>query len=75
MQAISYSRQGLAADVLAFGELPTPDPAPGEVRIRLHASGVNPSDWKVRKGGMGRALAYPLVYPASDQQTGTLLLP
>jgi NADPH2:quinone reductase len=36
------------------------------VRVRLATSGVNPSDYKVRKGGFGRALGYPLVIPHSD---------
>jgi NADPH2:quinone reductase len=66
MQAAFYTRQGPAADVLAVGEQPTPQPGPGEVRVRLATSGVNPSDYKVRKGGFGRALAYPLVVPHSD---------
>lgn len=66
MQAAFYTRQGPAAEVLTVGEQPTPEPGPGEVRVRLRTSGVNPSDYKVRKGGFGRALAYPLVIPHSD---------
>lgn len=66
MQAAFYTRQGPAAEVLQVGEQPTPQPGPGEVRVRLRTSGVNPSDYKVRKGGFGRALAYPLVIPHSD---------
>jgi NADPH2:quinone reductase len=66
MQAAFYRRQGPAAEVLELGEQPTPAPGPGEVRVRLRTSGVNPSDYKVRKGGFGRALAWPLVIPHSD---------
>jgi NADPH:quinone reductase len=66
MLAAFYTRQGPAAEVLQVGEQPTPQPGPGEVRVRLHTSGVNPSDWKVRKGGFGRALQFPLVIPHSD---------
>ena len=66
MLAAFYTRQGPAAEVLEVGEQPTPEPGPGEVRVRLRTSGVNPSDYKVRKGGFGRALAYPLVIPHSD---------
>jgi NADPH2:quinone reductase len=66
MQAAFYTRQGPASEVLAIGEQPTPEPGPGEVRVRLRTSGVNPSDYKVRKGGFGRALADPLVIPHSD---------
>ena len=66
MQAAFYSRQGPAQEVMEYGEQPLPEPAAGEVRVRLHASGVNPSDWKVRKGGFGRALIAPLIIPHSD---------
>lgn len=66
MLAAFYTRQGPAAEVLSVGEQPAPEPGPGEVLVRLAASGVNPSDWKVRKGGFGRALGWPLVIPHSD---------
>jgi len=66
MRAAYYTEQGAAADVLRIGEQPTPQPGPGEVRVRLVTSGVNPSDWKVRKGGFGRALSAPLIIPHSD---------
>src|SRR5215475_6995526 len=66
MRAAYYTEQGAAHDVLHVGEQPTPEPGPGEVRVRLRASGVNPSDWKVRRGGFGRALAAPLIIPHSD---------
>jgi NADPH2:quinone reductase len=66
MRAAFYTRQGAAHEVLQVGDQPTPQPAPGEVRIRLRTSGVNPSDWKMRRGGPGRHLAAPLVIPHSD---------
>jgi NADPH2:quinone reductase len=66
MRAAFYTRQGPAREVLQVGEQPTPTPGPGEVRVRLRTSGVNPSDWKVRRGGFGRGLAAPLVIPHSD---------
>jgi NADPH2:quinone reductase len=67
MQAAFYSRQGPASEVFTVGEQPTPEPGPGEVRVRLRTSGVNPSDFKTRKGGPGRPpLAWPLVIPHSD---------
>lgn len=67
MQAAFYGRQGPATEVLTVGEQPTPEPGPGEVRVRLRTSGVNPSDYKTRKGGPGRPpLAWPLVIPHSD---------
>jgi NADPH2:quinone reductase len=66
MRAAFYSRQGAARDVLQVGDLPEPEPGADEVRVKLHASGVNPSDWKVRRGGFGRGMAAPLVIPHSD---------
>jgi NADPH2:quinone reductase len=66
MKAAFYSRQGMAREVLQVGEQPVPQPGPNEVRVKLHASGVNPSDWKVRSGGFGRGLMASLIIPHSD---------
>ena len=65
MKAVWYERSGTAAEVLAFGDMPTPAAGPGEVRIRLEASGVNPADVG-RRGGGYRAMEYPRVIPNSD---------
>ena len=32
-----------------------PEPGPGEVRVRLRVSGINPTDWKARQGATGIA--------------------
>ena len=66
MRAICYERAGPARDVLRLTEMPDPQPAPGEVRVRVLASGVNPTDVKQRGGAPGRVLAYPLIVPHSD---------
>jgi NADPH2:quinone reductase len=66
MTAAWYTRNGAASEVLQVGLMDTPRPGAGEVLVRLKCSGVNPSDWKVRKGGQGRVLEYPLVIPHSD---------
>ena len=50
MRAAWYEKNGEARAVLQVGELPTPEPGPGDVRVRLRASGVNPADVKRRKG-------------------------
>jgi NADPH:quinone reductase len=65
MKAAYYESVGPANDVLQVGERPTPQPQAGEVRIRVHTSGVNPSDVKSRAGARG-AIAYPYVIPHSD---------
>lgn len=66
MKAAFYSRQGAAREVLQVGEQPIPQPEGKEVRVKIHASGGNPSDWKVRRGGFGRGLMAPLIIPHSD---------
>ena len=50
MRAAWYSKNGDARDVLVVGELPTPTPSPGQVRVKLATSGVNQSDVKSRSG-------------------------
>jgi NADPH2:quinone reductase len=50
MKAVWYERTGGAPDVLSFGDMPTPVAGPGEVRVRLEASGVNPADVGRRSG-------------------------
>ena len=65
MRAAYYERNGSARDVLYVGEVETPQPARNEVRVRLHTSGVNPSDVKNR-AGLTRKIAFPRVIPHSD---------
>jgi NADPH2:quinone reductase len=64
MKAVWYDRLGPAQEVLQHGERPTPEAGPGEVRVRLHASGVNPADVKRRTGSFG--MEFPFVVPHSD---------
>ncbi|VIO66195.1 Alcohol dehydrogenase [Bradyrhizobium ivorense] len=65
MRAVWYERTGAAPTVLTVGEMPTPEAGPGEVRIRLEASGVNPADIG-RRSGNYRAMEFPRVIPNSD---------
>ncbi|HEY2532926.1 MAG TPA: NADPH:quinone reductase [Xanthobacteraceae bacterium] len=65
MRAAFYRQNGPAREVLKLGEVETPRPGRGEVRVRLFASGVNPSDVKARLGTT-RKIAYPRVIPHSD---------
>jgi NADPH2:quinone reductase len=65
MRAAYYEANGAARDVLRVGEVETPSPGPGEVRVRIAASGVNPSDVKAREGRT-RKIVFPRVVPHSD---------
>jgi NADPH2:quinone reductase len=65
MRAAFYEKNGAASDVLQLADVDTPRPGPGEVRVKLRASGVNPSDVKAREGRT-RKIAYPRVIPHSD---------
>ena len=66
MKAAWYEKQGPAAQVLIVGEMPDPKPGPGEVRIRMAVSGVNPGDVIKRQGTFGVGLPFPRVIPHSD---------
>jgi NADPH2:quinone reductase len=63
MKAAWYERNGAARDVLTVGEMDTPVPGSGEVRVKLATSGVNPSDVKSRQG---RPRSFPRIIPHSD---------
>ncbi|HEX3506630.1 MAG TPA: NADPH:quinone reductase [Xanthobacteraceae bacterium] len=65
MRAVFYETNGTAREVLKIGEVDTPRPGPGEVRVKLATSGVNPSDVKARIGST-RKIAFPRVIPDSD---------
>src|SRR5262249_49574260 len=66
MRAAWYEKKGPAREVLTVGEMPDPQPEPGEVRIRVSASGVNPGDIKKREGWFGSPMPYPRGIPHSD---------
>jgi NADPH2:quinone reductase len=66
MLAAWYDRQGPAPEVLQLGELTAPQPAPGELRVRITRSGINPGDTKKRSGWQGTPMAFPRIIPHSD---------
>src|SRR4051794_13048923 len=66
MKAAWYERNGPPRDVLVVGDMPDPVAGPGEVRIRVAASGINPGDLKKRADAFGLGMAYPRVVPHSD---------
>jgi NADPH:quinone reductase len=54
MKAALYRAYGSAADALRVEEVDRPEPGPGQVRVRMQLSGVNPTDWKSRSGATPR---------------------
>src|SRR5262245_3660644 len=56
MRAALYDRYGAASQVLRVADVETPEPGPGEVRVRIELSGVNPTDWKSRSGMTARPI-------------------
>ena len=67
MRAVYYERKGPAREVLSLGDLPDPEPGPGEVRVKVRFSAVNPTDTKARGGWDGaKDMPYPRVIPHQD---------
>ncbi|MEO0818950.1 MAG: NADPH:quinone reductase [Pseudomonadota bacterium] len=66
MRAAYYERTGPASAVFQIGEVDTPRPGPGEVLVRVMASGINPSDTKKRAGWMRPPWRFERVIPHSD---------
>jgi NADPH:quinone reductase len=56
MRAALYERCGPGREVLRVEEIERPEPGPGQVRVRLEVSGVNPTDWKSRSGATPRPI-------------------
>jgi NADPH:quinone reductase len=56
MRAAVYEKNGPAREVLRIAEVDRPEPGPGQVRVRIHVSGVNPTDWKSRAGATPRPI-------------------
>ncbi|KQS08261.1 NADPH:quinone reductase [Curtobacterium sp. Leaf183] len=66
MRSIVYSQPG-DSSVLSLVDRDVPEPAAGEVRVRVVVSGVNPTDWKARAGGTyGDGLPFPEITPNQD---------
>ena len=66
MRAVVYSSTG-GPEVLRLVDRPEPSPGPGEVLVRVAVSGVNPTDWKARRGSApGQPPAFPEVVPNQD---------
>ena len=67
MKGVYYERKGPARQVLVLGDLPDPQPGPGEVRVEVAVSGVNPTDTKLRSGWDGATeMPFPRIVPHQD---------
>ena len=58
MKAIVFTSAG-GSEVLQLRERPVPEPGPGEVRVAVRLSGVNPTDWKSRSAGRAESEQVP----------------
>lgn len=65
MRAIVYSQTG-GPDVLRLADKPITEPGPGEVRVQIYRSGVNPTDWKSRRGPRDGEPVRPAQVPNHD---------
>jgi NADPH2:quinone reductase len=64
-RAVVYERNG-GPEVLNLVDRPVAEPGPGELRVRVHRSGVNPTDWKSRLGSGEPSLVDPPQVPNQD---------
>jgi len=66
MRAVVYSHTG-GPEVIRLVERPAREPGPSEVRVKMQVSGVNPTDWKARRGSRaGAELPFPELVPNQD---------
>ena len=65
MRAGWYESCGAADDVFQIGDVPNPVATNGEILVRLHTSGINPSDYK-RRANVKAGVEFPRVIPHSD---------
>jgi NADPH2:quinone reductase len=66
MLAAWYERPGPSGQVLEVGQMADPEPGPGEVRVAIRLSGINPGDTKKRGNWVGSGMPFPRVIPHSD---------
>ena len=66
MRAAVYRSTGPAAEVLRVEEIAMPEPGPGQMRVRIAVSGVNPTDWKSRSGATPMAGGADFQVPNQD---------
>jgi NADPH:quinone reductase-like Zn-dependent oxidoreductase len=58
MRAVVFDEHG-PPEVLRVAQLPVPEPGPGQIRVRVRATGVQPFDTGLRRGGSGFPVTFP----------------
>lgn len=71
VRAIGLTEFG-GPEVLRVLDLPVPEPASGDVRIRVHAAAVNPADTVLRSGARAERLGWPGPYVPGMDAAGVL---
>ncbi len=65
--AVEFDGYG-GPEVLKLRRIAPPQPAPGEVLIKVHAASMNPVDWKIRSGMLQKF--FPVTFPAITGRDG-----
>jgi NADPH2:quinone reductase len=68
MRAAWYERQCAARHVPRVDEMPTPEPGPGEVRVKVAASGIHNGDLGKRRRSWGSVMPFARVVPHGDER-------
>jgi NADPH:quinone reductase-like Zn-dependent oxidoreductase len=71
MRAVQFSEFG-SAEQLQIVEAPMPEPGPGQVRVAVKAAGVNPLDWKIRRGFMTQIVPVDLPHTPGVEVAGVV---
>jgi NADPH:quinone reductase-like Zn-dependent oxidoreductase len=71
MRIIRFYAYG-GPEQLVLEHIPRPEPAAGEVLVRVYAAGVNPIDWKIRKGFFKDVRPVPLPFTPGSELAGTV---
>ena len=71
MKAMIIEQTG-GPEVLKYAEMPTPEPAAGEVLVKIAYAGVNPADWKNRQGMLEQYRPYYFPYIVGFDAAGVV---
>ncbi|MGH2498424.1 MAG: NADP-dependent oxidoreductase [Ktedonobacteraceae bacterium] len=73
MRTVHFYAYG-GPEQLVVEDVPRPEPQAGEVLVRVYAAGVNPIDWKIRKGMFKNFRPVPLPFTPGSELAGTVEL-